>query len=213
MLIHFEVILQLLDENINIHRCQFKEENMPIQDEVPKSRITLTYKTEVDGEPAVVDLPLRLMVLGDFSNGTSKDRKQELEQRELRSLDGSNIGSIMKDMGINLDIVVPDRVNSEGQDMRVQLKIDSLSSFSPEEIAKQIPQIRSLLLLKKLLEEIQSNVANKKEFAQLLSKLYSNEMLLKKMREKLEKFSMYRIPHKKGLEDEIQDIEIEEKKS
>ena len=48
---------------------------MPVQDEVPKSRITLTYKTDVDGEPAVVDLPLRLMVLGDFSNGSSKDRQ------------------------------------------------------------------------------------------------------------------------------------------
>ncbi len=185
---------------------------MPVQDEVPKSRITLTYKTEVDGEPAVVDLPMRLMILGDFSKGTSKDRKKELEQRDLRALDGSNIGEIMKDMGITLDMVVPDKINAEGQDMRVQLEIDSLNSFSPEEIAKQIPQIRSLLLLKKLLEEIQSNVANKKEFAQLLSKLYSNEMLLKQMREKLQKFSMYRIPLKQGAaNDESISIEIEEK--
>jgi type VI secretion system protein ImpB len=169
---------------------------MPVQDEVPKSRITLTYKTEVDGEPAVVDLPLRLMVLGDFSNGSSKDRKVDLDQRDLRSLDGSNIGEVMKDMGISLDMVVTDKINAEEQDMRVQLKIDSLNSFSPEAVAKQVPQIRSLLLLKKLLEEIQSNVANKKEFAQLMNKLYSSETLLNQMREKLQKFSMYRIPHK-----------------
>jgi type VI secretion system protein ImpB len=169
---------------------------MPVQDEVPKSRITLTYKTEVDGEPAVVDLPLRLMVLGDFSNGTSKDRKDELDQRQLRSLDGSNIGEIMKDMNINLDVVVPNKINANEQDMRVQLNIDSLKSFTPEEIAKQVPQIRSLLLLKKLLEEIQSNVANKKEFAQLLSKLYSSEELVQQMRQKLQDFSMYKIPHK-----------------
>lgn len=169
---------------------------MPVQDEIPKSRITLTYKTEVDGEPAVVDLPFRLMILGNFSNGTSKDRKFELESRELRALDGKNTNEIMSDMGIKLDIVVPDKINANEGDMRVQLKIDSMSSFSPEEIAKQIPQVRSLLLLKKLLEEVQSNVANKKEFAQLLAKLYASEELFSKMKEKLQPFSMYRIPHK-----------------
>lgn len=186
---------------------------MPVQDEVPKSRITLTYKTDIDGEPAVVDLPLRLMVLGDFSNGSSKDRQVDLDQRDLRSLDGSNIGEIMKDMGINLDIVVPDKINAEEQDMRVQLKIDSLKSFSPDEIAKQVPQIRSLLLLKKLLEEIQSNVANKKEFARLLNTLYSSESLLKQMRDKLQNFSMYRIPHKENAQKAPENVEIEEIKS
>lgn len=167
---------------------------MPVQDEVPKSRVTLTYKTEVDGEPAVVDLPLRMMVLGDFSDGTSKDRKLDLEERGLRSFDGRNTDEIMKDMGIQLDMVVPNKVNPNEEDMRVQLKIDSMSSFSPESVAKQIPQIRSLLLLKKLLEEVQSNVANKKEFAQLLGKLIANPEALDKMKQKLQNYSMYQIP-------------------
>lgn len=169
---------------------------MAVQDEVPKSRITLTYKTEVDGEPAVVDLPLRMMVLGDFSGGSSKDRKLDLDERTLRSLDGSNINEIMRDMNIGLDMVVPDKVTPDGQDMRVQLKLENLNSFSPDEVAKQVPQIRSLLLLKKLLEEIQSNVANKKEFAALLNKLFSSETLLSQMKEKLQKFSNYQIPNK-----------------
>ncbi|HEX2580272.1 MAG TPA: type VI secretion system contractile sheath small subunit, partial [Rhabdochlamydiaceae bacterium] len=63
---------------------------MAVQDETPKSRITLTYKTEVQGEPAVVDLPFRILALGDFSGGSSKDRQIDLEERGLRSLDGKN---------------------------------------------------------------------------------------------------------------------------
>lgn len=184
---------------------------MSVQEEVPKSRITLTYKTEVDGEPAAVDLPLRMMVLGDFSNGSSKDRKLELDERNLRSLNGSNINEIMKDMGIGLDVVVPDKINSNGQEMRVQLKLEELNSFSPEEVAKQVPQIRSLLLLKKLLEEIQSNVANKKEFAALLNKLFSSEALLSQMKEKLQNFSNYKIPNKR-LAFNGNNIEIEGEK-
>lgn len=171
---------------------------MAVQDEVPKSRITLTYKTEVEGEPAVVDLPMRLMVLGDFSNGSSKDRRVDLDERAPRALNGRNTDEIMKDLGINLDIVVPNRVNPNEEEMRVQVNIDSMASFSPEEVAKQIPQIRSLLLLKKLLEEVQSNVANKKEFAQLLGKLYSDGEALKKMRDKLQDYAMYRLPETKA---------------
>ena len=167
---------------------------MPVQDEVPKSRVTLTYKTEVDGEPAVVDLPLRMMVLGDFSDGTSKDRQLELEERGLRSFDGRNTDEIMKDMGIQLDMVVPNKINPTEEDMRVQLKVDSMGSFTPESVAKQIPQIRSLLLLKKLLEEVKSNVANKKEFQQLLGKLYADSEALDKMKQKLGAYSMYQIP-------------------
>lgn len=185
---------------------------MSVQEEVPKSRITLTYKTEVDGEPAAVDLPLRMMVLGDFSNGSSKDRKLELDERSLRSLNGSNINEIMKDMGIGLEMVVPDKINGNGQEMRVQLKLENLNSFSPEEVAKQVPQIRSLLLLKKLLEEIQSNVANKKEFAALLNKLFSSETLLNQMKEKLQNFSNYKIPNKQLAFSGNKSIEIEGEK-
>lgn len=167
---------------------------MPVQDEVPKSRITLTYKTEVDGEPAVVDLPLRLMALGDFSNGSSKDRQAPLEERALRNMNGRNTDEVMRDMNINLDMVVPNKINPSEEEMRVQLKIDGMSAFNPDEVAKQIPQVRSLLLLKKLLEEVQSNVANKKEFAQLLSRLYADPEALNEMRKKLQNYAMYRLP-------------------
>jgi type VI secretion system protein ImpB len=182
---------------------------MGVNDEIPKSRITLTYKTEVQGEPAVVDLPFRLLVLGDFSGGSSKDRQVDLEGRGLRSLDGRNTNQIMKDMKISLDMVVPNKVSPDEESMRVQLSLDGMHSFMPQEIAKQVPQIRSLLLLKKLLEEVQSNVANKKEFSHLLGKLFSSEELLNKAREKLKDYSVYRIPHK--LTKSPNETQVEEK--
>ena len=175
---------------------------MAVQDEVPKSRLTITYKTEVNGEPAVVNLPLRLMVLGDFSSGSSKDRELDLEERKLRSLDGRNTNEIMKDMGISLDVVVPNKINSDEESMRVKVDFDSMNSFSPEEVAKRIPQVRSLLLLKKLLEEIQSNIANKKEFATLINHLFANKELLAKYREKLKGYEMYQIPNQSSKKTE-----------
>ena len=133
-------------------------------------------------------------MLGDFSFGTSKDGQVDLEKRGFRSFDGRNTNDIIRDMKISLDMVVPNKINKEEENMRVRLSIDSLASFSPQEVAKQIPQVRSLLLLKKLLEEMQSNIANKKEFAQLLNTLFSKEGLIDKLKEKLKNFSEYQIP-------------------
>lgn len=163
---------------------------MSVQDEVPRSRITLTYKTEVDGEPATVNLPFRLMIPADFSLGTSKDRKIDLDERTPRNLDGSNANDVMREMGITLDLVVPNKINKDvSETLNVRLSINSLNSFSPQEVAKSVPQLQSLLLFKKLLEEVQSNIANKKEFAQLLNKLYSNPDALIKIREELKQLA------------------------
>lgn len=162
---------------------------MAVQDEIPKSRITIIYDTIVNGQPKGVELPFRLMIPADLSLGTSKDRQKDLEERAPRSLNGSNTNDVMKDMGISLNIVVPNKLSSEAEELNVNLSINSLSSFSPNEVAKQVPEIQSLLLFKKLLEEIQSNIANKKEFAQLLNKLYANPSSLEKIKEELKAFA------------------------
>lgn len=173
---------------------------MAVQDETPKSRITLTYKTEVDGETALVNLPLRLLIIGDFSGGTSKDRQLDLEDRKIRSLDGKNTSEIMKDMNIPLNIVVPNKINPRAdEDIRVSLSINDMKAFSPQEVAKQIPQIRSLLLLKQLLQELQANVANKKELNILLNKLYADSDSLQNIKENLKDFAVYQLPQTTDL--------------
>jgi type VI secretion system protein ImpB len=130
------------------------------------------------------------MIPADLSLGTSKDRQQDLDERSPRGLNGSNTNDVMRDMGISLEIVVPNKIASSSKEsLKVSLSINSLDSFSPQEVAKQIPQIQSLVTFKKLLEEIQSNIANKKEFAQLLNKLYSNQDALIKMKEELKAFA------------------------
>jgi type VI secretion system protein ImpB len=168
---------------------------MAIQDEIPKSRLTLRYKTEVDGEPQDVTLPLRMAVTGDFSQGTSKDRKVDLEERRVRNLDGKNTDSVMKDMGISLDFSVANKVDPEGsEEIQVHLPIESMKSFSPEEVAKNVPKLNGLLMLKRLLEEVMSNVDNRKEFRKLLGELMSDQDALAKVLEELKGFDSFKLP-------------------
>ncbi|MDX8431357.1 MAG: type VI secretion system contractile sheath small subunit [Candidatus Algichlamydia australiensis] len=178
---------------------------MSVQDEVKKSRITLRYRTTINGEPKGVNLPLRLLVLGNFSNGTSRDRKKDLDERSLRSINGDNFDHHMKEMNISLNMVVDNKLSAHGGELRVKLPIDSMKSFNPQKIAERVPEIRSLLLLKRFLEEMQSNVANKKEFAQLLNRLYSDPESFANLRNKLQKYE-------KDYTISIKEEKVEEKK-
>lgn len=167
---------------------------MAVQDEVPKSRLTLRYKTEVQGKPEDITLPLRLMVLGDFSLGTSADRKVDLEERKVRNLDGKNTAAVMKDMKISLEMTVPNKVDGDGGDMDVKLPITSMKSFSPDEIAKNVPKLKGLLLLRKLLQEVEANINNTKDFRKLVTDLYANEDAFKKLQEQLKGFESFKLP-------------------
>lgn len=168
---------------------------MAIQDEIPKSRLTLKYKTEVNGQPEDISLPLRMMVLNDFSLGSSNDRKVDLEERRIRNMDGRNTDAIMKDMGIRLNFAVANKIDPDkSEDMQVNIPIDSMKSFSPDQIAKHVPKIKGILMLKELLEEVVSNVDNRKEFRKLLNDLMSNEEALAKMMDELKNFQSFKLP-------------------
>ena len=168
---------------------------MSIQDEIPKSRLTLKYKTEVDGQPEDVSLPLRMMIVGDFSGGTSGDRKVDLEERRIRNFDGRNTDAVMKDMGMSLNFTVDNKVDPEqAEEMDVSLKLDSMKSFNPESVAEQIPKLKGLLMLKELLEEMTSNVDNRKEFRKLLNELLQDQDALANLKDELKGFDSFVLP-------------------
>ncbi len=176
---------------------------MAIQDEIPKSRLTLRYKTQVEGRTEEKTLPLRMLVTGDFSQGSSKDRKVDLDERRIRNIDGTNTDAIMKDMDMSLNYAVKNTIDpGDEEEMQVGLKIESMKSFSPSDIVQQVPKLKGLLMLKTLMEETISNVDNRKEFRNLLNELFSDNEALEKMREELKAFDEYKIPGSEKSETE-----------
>ncbi len=168
---------------------------MAITDEIPKSRLTLTYRTNVYGTPEDVTLPFRLLIMGDLSQGTSKDRKVDLDQRHIRQLDGKNLNSVMKDMNMSVKVSVPNRIDPDrSESLEVTLPITGMKSFTPAEIAENVPKVRALLLLKKLLLEVQSNLDNRKEFRQLLRQLAQDPSAAEALKEELKGFDDFKVP-------------------
>lgn len=171
---------------------------MAITDDIPKSRLTLTYRTEVRGEKEDVQLPFRLLVLGDFSHGTSKDAHTDLDRRAIRTLDGTNLNSVMEDMGISMSFTVANRIDPEkAEEINVELPVRSMKSFLPAQVAQSIPKVRALLLLKKLLLEVQGNLDNRKEFRKLLRAMANDRASVKALVSELNGFENFKVPSSK----------------
>lgn len=168
---------------------------MAITDEIPKSRLTLTYRTTVTGAAQEVALPFRLFVMGDLSGGTSRDRKQDLDRRMPRRLDGKNLDDVMEDMQMSLEVTVPNRIDPErSAELQVKLPIDSMNALSPAAVARGVPKIKALLLLKKLLLEVQANIDNRKDFRRLLRQLAADPEAIQSLQKELKGFDDFKVP-------------------
>ncbi len=168
---------------------------MAITDEIPKSRLTLTYRTNVTGSSQEVALPFRLFVMGDLSGGSSRDRKMDLDRRMPRRLDGKNLDDVMADMNMSVELTVPNRIDPESKrDLQVTLPVTSMRSLSPAAVAHGVPKIKALLLLKKLLLEVQANLDNRKEFRRLLRELAADKGAVAALQKELKGFDDFKVP-------------------
>lgn len=168
---------------------------MAITDEIPKSRLTLTYRTNVSGTPEDMTLPFRLLIMGDLSNGTSKDRAVDLDLRTIRRLDGKNLNHLMADMKMSVNVSAPNRIDPEkSENLNVTLPITGMKSFTPAEIAENVPKLKALLLLRKLLLEVQNNLDNRKEFRTMLRQIAENPEAVAALRKELEGFDDFKLP-------------------
>lgn len=168
---------------------------MSIQDEIPRSRINLRYRTNINGGEEMLELPFRLLILADLSLGSSTDREVDLESRRMRSLDGKNLDSVMENMRMSVSLQVENHIDAGAEDqLTVELPIKNRKSFTPEQVANSVPKIRALLLLRRLLLEMQSNIDNRKELRRLIHEIFSKPELMDSLKQELAEYAEYKVP-------------------
>ncbi|MWV63120.1 type VI secretion system contractile sheath small subunit [Helicobacter saguini] len=128
----------------------------------PKERINITYKTKTNGQNADVELPLKLMVMADL---TGDNKKMPLENREVVSINKINFNQVMKQMGINVNFSVKNKLNgNENDELNVNLNIESMRDFSPDGIVEKIPELKKLMQLREALLALKGPMGNIPEF-------------------------------------------------
>ena len=113
----------------------------------PKERINVTFKPATGGAQEELELPLKLMVLGDFTQ-RADDRK--IEDRKPIAIDKNSFDEVLAKQELNLTFSVPNRLQDEATDeeLAVQLNINSMKDFNPANLVEQVPELKKLMELR-----------------------------------------------------------------
>lgn len=98
----------------------------------------------------------------------------------------------MDSMGIKLNISVPNHIKEGGEDIQVDLDVNSMKVFDPNTIAQLIPELASLLQAKKLIQEFGSTIDNNRKLRNLLNNGINNVQALEKIQEELPLLETYK---------------------
>jgi type VI secretion system protein ImpB len=154
------------------------------QKEIPKARVNITLDVETDGAVKKKELPLKLLVAGDFSNGTTKG---PIAERERININKNNFNKIIADFAPELNFIVANKIKNDGSEMRVGLKIDSLKKLHPEAIVEQIPELQNLLAMRNLLKDLKANLLDNGALRRRLEQIVKNKAQFKMLRDELHK--------------------------
>ncbi|MFA5700673.1 MAG: type VI secretion system contractile sheath small subunit [Desulfuromonas sp.] len=153
------------------------------QKEIPKARINISLDVETDGAKKKIDLPLKMLVMGDFSNGKTEGR---LADRERIEINKNNFESVLKEMAPQVRFQVPNRLANNGSEMDIELKFEEMKSFHPEQVAGQIPEMHSMMAMRNLLKDLKSNLLDNTKFRKELEQIVKNQPELEGLRQELE---------------------------
>ncbi len=143
------------------------------QSVAPRERVNITYKPATGDMKEEVELPLKLVMLGDY---TLREDSRPLEEREPINIDKDNFESVMREQRLELTFNVPDRLSGEEDaELPVNLRFESIKDFTPEAIAEQVPELGNLLELRKALQALKGPLGNLPAFRKKLQGLMDSE--------------------------------------
>lgn len=149
----------------------------------PKERVNIVYKPETGDAKEEVELPLKLLVVGDFT-GAEDDRM--VEDRDPINIDKDNFNDVLKAQDLKLDLSVDNKLtDEEDAQMAVNLKFEKLKDFDPDQIIEQVPELQKLMELREALKALKSPLSNVPEFRKKVQELVKDdgarERLLKEL--------------------------------
>lgn len=140
----------------------------------PKERINVTFKPATGGAQEEIELPLKLMVLGDF---TQRADERKIEDRKPISIDKNNFDEVLGKQELNLTFSVANRLQDEqgADELPVQLRINSMKDFNPAAVVDQVPELKKLMELRDALVALKGPLGNAPAFRKAIESVLADD--------------------------------------
>jgi type VI secretion system protein ImpB len=156
------------------------------QNEIPPARVNIQLNVDKGGAQKKVELPLKLLVLGDF---TQRKDDTRVSEREKINIDKNNFDQVLESLDLGVKTVVPNKVRNDGSDLAVDLKIKNMKSFEPSEIVKQVPELSKLMAARNLIRDLGSNLLDNREFRKRMEGILKDKSAMEGILAELDKVS------------------------
>ncbi|EAI1874817.1 type VI secretion system contractile sheath small subunit, partial [Campylobacter coli] len=124
-----------------------------------------------------VELPLKLMVMANLKG----KNETPLEEREILQINKINFDQVMRKLNITTSFSVKNTLGTGAEELDVKLNIASMKDFSPDSLAKQIPELNKLLQLREALMALKGPMGNIPDFRKAVLEALKNEKTKEKL--------------------------------
>ena len=139
----------------------------------PKERVNIVYRPATGGAKEEVELPLKVMVLGDF---TLRDDETPVEERKSINVDKDNLDDVLRAQNIQLKTTVKNTLSDDPEaQMNLNLDFKSMKDFDPDAVIQKVPELKKLLDLREALKALKGPLGNVPDFRKRIQELVQDE--------------------------------------
>ncbi|MBC3373009.1 type VI secretion system contractile sheath small subunit [Pseudomonas sp. SWRI92] len=140
----------------------------------PKERINVTFKPATGGVQEEIELPLKLMAIGDYLH---RQDERKFEDRKPISIDKMTFDEVLAKQELSLVLSVPNRLQEGGdtEELSVQLRLNSMKDFNPASLVEQVPELRKLMELRDALVALKGPLGNAPAFRKAIESVLAND--------------------------------------
>lgn len=146
----------------------------------PKERVNITYKPATGDAREEVELPQKLLVVGDF---LQRPDDQPVGERKRTDINKDNFNDVMRSQKLSLTISVPNKLDDadDAGSLPVSLDVRTLKDMEPEAIAHSVPELQKLLELRLALTSLKGPLGNMPSFRKAIERIVADEDLRSKV--------------------------------
>ncbi len=145
----------------------------------PKERVNITYRPATGDAKEEVELPLKILVVGDFT--LAKDDRS-VEERDPINIDKDNFNDVLKAQNLAMDLSVPNTLTDQPDEkMTLNLKFNSLKDFDPDAIVQQVPELKKMMELREAIKAMKGPLGNVPEFRKKIQSIIDDPALRDKI--------------------------------